>query len=172
MSNEVIANLLDEKEPKFTYYLPKPRLLVGGAIIDILEDRKPKDYDILNQSASMQTLIKEGFRFVRKTNTATTYKFNTEKSKDNVLQVLHAIDSSEFDFTISQTSLSLVKNPVLTIDETAFNEKILIPVGFDKDLAINSLKRIPHWKNKGYQLDDISYLSLLGCINPKFGGAS
>jgi hypothetical protein len=30
--------------------------------------------------------------------------------------------------------------------------------------ALNSLRRLPHWKNKGYSINDITYLSLLGVV--------
>jgi len=30
--------------------------------------------------------------------------------------------------------------------------------------ALNSLRRIPHYKNKGYTINDTTYLSLLGVV--------
>ena len=55
----------------------------------------------------------------------------------------------------------------LVLDETSFNNKTLIPTQkawTEKKNALNSLRRIPHWKNKGYEINDVTYLSLLSVV--------
>ena len=55
----------------------------------------------------------------------------------------------------------------MTIDKISFENKVLIPcekVWTEKKNALNSLRRIVHWKNKGYKINDITYLSLLSVV--------
>lgn len=63
--------------------------------------------------------------------------------------------------------MELPKKLTLILDETSFEKKILIPTEkawIEKKNALNSLRRIPHWRNKGYTINDTTYLSLLGVI--------
>lgn len=134
---------------------------IGGAVIDILEGRKVKDYDLTYITDSdLKTL---GFEYCYETKTAKTYK-----KGDIILQKLKTA-SEDFDFKISQTALSVThtKNFDLQICENSFNKKILIPCDkawTEPKNALNSLRRIPHYKNKGYTIDDITYLSLLSVV--------
>ncbi len=49
--------------------------LVGGAIIDILRGKTPKDYDFLDwNDADIKRFVKAGFVYLHETRTATTYK--------------------------------------------------------------------------------------------------
>jgi hypothetical protein len=138
--------------------------LVGGAVVDILEGRVPKDYDIIipyNKSRAVVALIINGFDFKYKTSTSETFK-----KGDIVLQII-SNSPSNFDFTISSSEYT-INNEQLTIDEISFNKKTLIPNVFtDKKAALNSLSRIPHWVKKGYSIENSTYFSLLNCLNDK-----
>lgn len=131
--------------------------LVGGAIIDILEDRVPKDFDFLNIGDSVvNKLLGDGFKFQYESIYSTTFK------KDKLIVQFLKTQPSGFDFTISKSSLSF-SSYTLTIDLKSFNSKILIPNSFDNtDMILDSLVRIPHWERKGYKLPNQTYISLLG----------
>lgn len=135
--------------------------LVGGAVIDILENRKPKDYDFF--SLSLSEANKLGFTYSHDTKTATTYV-----KGDLTIQSLKT-DISDFDFKVSQATLTwnYQKKLTLILDETSFTNKVLIPAEkswTERKNALNSLKRIPHWKKKGYTISDETYLSLLNVV--------
>ena len=143
--------------------------LVGGAVVDILEGRKVKDYDFLNFSS--HDAKKLGFKYSHDSKTATTY-INDESAnllKGNFTIQALKTDSNDFDFKISQSQLyfNYQKNLSLIIDEISFDNKLLIPANkswLEKKNALNSLRRIVHWKNKGYTINDITYLSLLSIV--------
>lgn len=133
--------------------------LTGGAVIDILEGRKPKDYDCVG------TLYenKLGLEYSHETKSAKTFK-----KGDLIIQLLKT-DKTDFDFKISQARLVInyKKELTLEIDENSFKNKMLIPcekAWVEKKNALNSLRRIPHWRNKGYKINDTTYLSLLGIV--------
>ena len=136
--------------------------LVGGAIIDILEDRKPKDYDFLGHTEGViNKFIDEGFEYCYETKSAITLR-----KSGYIVQFLKTLSSS-FDFKISQAKYSF-KSEKLTIDKLSFSKKILIPVSFDdRRSALSALIRVPHWKRKGYEIHDMTYLSLLGLLGGK-----
>lgn len=136
-------------------------LLVGGAVIDIIEDRKPKDYDIIGVSDMKMKLLQEsGFKFQYDSKTATTFK-----KGDIIVQVLKN-KISDFDYTISQSRFSL-NNGELVMDDLSFRTKILKPVSYNKKQAYNALSRFPHWRKKGYLLPDETYASLLNSVSNK-----
>lgn len=126
--------------------------LVGGAIVDILEDRIPKDYDIINGYSDK--LLEAGFSFKYSTKTADTYH------DGNICVQFLKTTLDKFDYKISQSEFDF-KNQKLIIDLHSFVNKDLIPVSFEQDRCIDSLQRIPHWKKKGYSINDNTYLSLL-----------
>jgi len=143
--------------------------LVGGAVIDIIEGRKVKDYDFLNFSP--HDAKKLGFKYSHDSKTATTY-INDKSANliagDFTIQALKT-DINDFDFKISQSTLSWSYQQKLNLllDEDSFNNKVLIPAQkswTEKKNALNSLRRIVHWKNKGYTINDITYLSLLSVV--------
>jgi len=138
--------------------------LVGGAVVDILEGRVPKDYDLLvpyNKSRAMVALMINGFDFKYKTATSETFKRG-----DVVVQIIFS-SPSDFDFTIS-SSTYVLNTGEITIDEISFKNKTLIPNIFtDRKAALNSLSRIPHWVAKGYTINNATYFSLLNCLNDK-----
>lgn len=135
--------------------------LVGGAVIDIIEGRKIKDYNFLQFSP--HDAEKLGFKYSHDSKTATTYV-----KEGFTIQALKT-DINDFDFKISQATLYLTydKKISLILDENSFNDKLLIPAQkswTEKKNALNSLRRIPHWRNKGYTINDITYLSLLSVV--------
>ena len=137
--------------------------LAGGAIIDILEGREPKDWDFINVgSGDVQAFVKFGFKFLHKTRTATTYIL---EGKNPITVQLLTKQKQDFDFTISQCVYNF-KNGEVHIDKTSFENKILIPSNFEvKANVMNSLRRAVHWRKKGYTLPDKTYLSLLNSVS-------
>ncbi len=137
--------------------------LIGGAIVDLIENREPKDYDIMGVSDSqVKHLLKAGYEFQYDSRTSKTFK------KGKVVVQLIKATLEQFDFKISQSRYNLSSRKASTrliIDEISLNNKILIPVRWDDKInAINALKRIPHWKKKGYDIHEKTYLSLLGVV--------
>lgn len=135
--------------------------LVGGAVLDILSGKIPKDYDFLGTTE--EQVFKLGFKYSHDTKTATTY------IKDNLILQRLKTDINDFDFKISQTNLfwDYSKKMQLIIDETSFENKVLIPCDrcwTEKKNALNSLRRLPHWREKGYKINDVTYLSLLSIV--------
>lgn len=133
--------------------------LTGGAVIDILEGRKPKDYDCVGSLYENKLRLE----YSHETKSAKTFK-----KGDLIIQLLKT-DKTDFDFKISQARLTInyKKELTLEIDEDSFKSKILIPcekAWVEKKNALNSLRRIPHWKAKGYTINDTTYLSLLGVV--------
>ena len=136
--------------------------LTGGAVLDILQGKTPKDYDFL--LSYFPDPIKFGLDYQYETKTAKTFK-----KGELILQQLKTLPE-DFDFKISQTALGINyrKELSLTIDQPSFEKKILIPTDkawTEKRNALNSLRRIVHWKNKGYTINDTTYLSLLGVVS-------
>lgn len=136
--------------------------LTGGAIIDILEGRTPKDYDFIDYSQEdIDAFKKAGFMFQCETKYAITYQ------KDGFIVQFLKTSFSDFDFIISQSCYDF-SSKKLIIDETSFEHKTLIPVNFeDKESALSCLVRLPHWRKKGYEIHDATYLSLLETIAGK-----
>jgi len=140
--------------------------LVGGAIVDILENRTPKDYDIVGFNVSEFKKLKDlGFEFKYDSKTATTFSFG-----DNIIQFLKTTKET-FDYTISQGTYSLRDNNLI-IDELSFNTKLLIPTIHtweNKGKSLNALKRIVNYNKKGYTLPEETYISLLNNVSTKGG---
>jgi len=135
-------------------------LLIGGAVVDILEGREPKDYDFIG-GADHSKLTDEGFKFLGETKTANTYV------KDGFILQFLKTSPQEFDFKIGQATYDILKDK-LEIDQTSFENKMLIPLSFDSSARVlNSLQRVPHWNRKGYTLPDSTYLSLLNVVGKK-----
>lgn len=135
-----------------------PPSLVGGAIVDILNDKVPKDFDFINSSSTaINKLLDAGFEFQYESIYSTTFK------KDKLIVQFLKTQPSSFDFTISKASLNFSEKNAFSIDLISFNSKRLIPNNFDNtDMILSSLARIPHWVKKGYFLPNQTYISLLG----------
>ena len=128
--------------------------LVGGAVIDILEGREPKDYDLIDHYGVDRILLGNKFKIKSRTKYADTY--------DNGSWIVQLLKTKpkDFDFTISQSSFMFTRRR-LNIDEYAFDNKALLPVSFEAENAANSLARLPKWYSKGYKIDITTYLSLV-----------
>lgn len=152
IADPIVSELINRRK-EFT--------LVGGAVVDIMEDRKPKDYDFIELHSS----VVEDLDFVCDSRWSGTFKF-----KGETIQLLKT-STNDFEFRISQSKLHLptiygdTTDPVsklkLTYDEISFENKVLIPIGYKKDTVMRCLYRIPHWRKKGYTLQDVTYYSLL-----------
>lgn len=134
--------------------------LIGGAVLDIMEDREIKDFDLLGWGGNTaEILVKNGFTFVSDTKTAVTFE------KEDVILQLLKITKEEFDFTISQTRFNF-RSKILNVDEVSFDSKILIPVSYERrGQVMATLKRIPHYLKKGYRIPEVTYLSLLNTMS-------
>ena len=135
--------------------------LTGGALVDILDGRTPKDYDItgvVNDRDMIQRFKDAGFVFVSDTRTALTYNRN-----GMIVQFLKG-SFMDFDYTISQTRYSFAQD-TLIIDDTSWENKILVPTSYSPKISKSCLMRVPHWKNKGYELPEVTYYSLVNSVS-------
>lgn len=129
-------------------------ILTGGSIIDILDDRTPKDYDFIS-TLDMKDIINslpEKVKFIRLTKTALTVKY-----RGIVIQFLRK-QVGDFPF-LNEASTYNLKTNELNIYERAYNEKILIPNPDVRTARSIFRKRVKHWKKKGYTIDSISMKS-------------
>lgn len=133
-------------------------LLAGGAVVDILEGREPKDFDFINwRESDLIRFRKAGFKHTY------TSKSSITMEKDDVVVQFISFELKQFGFKIEQSTFDIVKGE-LKIDEDSFTNKVLIPVNFDEFENLRSAAfRIPHWVGKGYNIPDITYLSLMSC---------
>jgi len=140
--------------------------LVGGAVIDLLEDRTPKDYDLIGLSYSNLDKLKTlGFEFIEDSKTAITLKYENLE-----VQLLKGI-IEEFDYTISQSKFNF-SDDAITVCKHSFDSKVLIPTQHtydSKSKSINALKRSIHYAKKGYSLPEKTFLSLLNNVSAKGG---
>jgi hypothetical protein len=131
-------------------------LLAGGAVVDILDGRTPKDYDIIGAPGALGSrLLAEGYEFLGDTSKASTYLKGT-----TIIQLLKVNSINDFEFTISQTSVNL-RTLDLKINRDHYNSKELVPVKFTGQQGYSALARIPHWMKKGYSIKEVTYHSLL-----------
>ena len=147
--------------------------LTGGAIIDILSSRTPKDYDlIVNRGVNYKYLISflltipEKFIFVCTTKYATTFKFKAEHGT-HVVQVLHH-GVEQFDFTISQGQFAFQTKLVRVFsglfDNFSFKRKELFPVSYDPKSLLNCLCRVTKYKQKGFTMSDVTFDSVVNTL--------
>ena len=75
-----------------------------------------------------------------------------------------------FPFTIEKSTYNLEAKTLENFDKSSFKSKKLKPTsivgGFSTDynikkLATEALVRLPHWRRKGYAIEDVSYMSLI-----------
>lgn len=137
-------------------------VLVGGAVVDIIDGKEPKDYDIIvygDEKQFVKSLEKCGYRFLMESKTAITY-FNygieVQLLKTNI---------KDFDFTVSQSNVNLI-DMSMDLAKHEIENKLLIPVNFnDKKLALNTLARLPHWMKKGYKIHEKTYFTILNKLS-------
>ena len=138
--------------------------LTGGAVIDILEGRKPKDYDFrLEASRGVQDIVdkavKMGLEFDYTSATAISFRYKGTK-----VQVLHK-PLEEFPFTIEASKFSVSSLKFRQFDMVSFETKKLIPQDSAYDLSTVSRKtfknRIKKWESKGFTIHPITRKSYL-----------
>lgn len=137
--------------------------LVGGAVVDIIDGKTPKDYDLIvgqyGQKSMMEILREDGFKFYGDSSTALTF------IKGKIIVQILKTKVEDFDFTVSQSSIDLVEM-YCDLAEYAIENKILVPTSYtDKTRIFSSLARIPHWMKKGYKMPEITYYSLLNALS-------
>jgi hypothetical protein len=165
---QMIVNSFRKKdkptENEFEFINPSLKL-IGGAVLDILEGRRPKDYDIVGWDKTFVEKLKElGFKYQYDSKTAKTFK------KDEIIIQLLKNGGEDFDYTISQTAMPFTSKSKLEIDLLSFESKTLCPTETSFSTrrgSINALRRVLHYRSKGYKLEDITYLSLLGVVGQK-----
>jgi len=133
-------------------------LLAGGAVVDIIEGRKPKDFDFVEWRDDDLVKFREaGFKHTYTTKSSITME------KDGIEVQFISFSLKQFGFKIEQSNYNIVRE-VLTIDEDSFTNNVLIPVSFKELQNLRSAAfRIPHWIKKGYHIPDMTYLSLMSC---------
>lgn len=169
-SHPVIKQFMEiiTKENEVKKYNYVEAHLVGGAVIDILDDREPKDYDFIQSGFGQFVNSNEDFIFVHETKTAKTYNF-----KGKVVQLLK-VPPAQFEFKISQAEFVIQNGKIegvyekkpkineIKIDKISFDQRQLIPTSFDNIRVVRDcLMRIPHWMVKGYNIRNETYLSLV-----------
>ena len=144
--------------------------LTGGAVIDLLEGRKPKDYDFVNNSYNVDEIVQKGVKLglTFKYTSATAVTFSWGGCDIQVLRK----PVGEFPFTIEQSRFSIKNGTFKNFDEVSFDTKKLIP----NDVLIftgqevtrkNFLNRIAKWKSKGYHIHPVTKRSYLKCTKHK-----
>lgn len=149
-------------------------ILTGGAVVDILENRVPKDYDF-KYNSFLKLKLDEVATFKYISNTAITYDL-----KGYTIQLLRR-KPEDFAFTIEQGEYEIISKNLKHFDEQSFKTKKLVPTtlsnkfpkGFfergrevnEKTSATESLMRLPHWKKKGYEIDDLTYYTLIKLVS-------
>lgn len=140
-------------------------VISGGAIVDILEGRRPKDWDIPLSHVSLgpvQKILQElNYTFAYETRWSKTYVGDNQP-----IQLVNK-ELRLYDFTISTAILTLSKTEVsLTLDKESFYSKVLKPVSFNTSIEhiLSILNRIPHWRKKGYIIPEVTYHSLLSSL--------
>jgi hypothetical protein len=131
--------------------------LVGGAVIDIIENRKPKDFDCLHGANVFNKL-----HYISNSNYSKTLIYKGLK-----IQFLKQEYTNNFDFTVAQNTVTIRKNAVEVVyqDLDSLLYKKLVPVSYeDQKMVLQSLSRIPHWQKKGYTIDELTYSSLLNTL--------
>lgn len=144
--------------------------LCGGAIIDILNGKIPKDFDIVtyDRKSLVTYLVYLGAKYSYESSTAITLIV-----KDiGVVQILKG-NTQDFDYTINQTRLNLKTGVLSDLDIISFDNYILIPnerAFSDKDFARKCLGREKKMNSKGYFLpkqtkDSLRRIAKLGWLN-------
>lgn len=140
--------------------------LVGGAVIDILEGRAPKDYDFVF-TTTLKEKLDEVAEFQCVSQTSYTYNYN-----GYVIQLIRK-GVNNFPFLIEKATFNIQTSSLYKLDEVSFKSKVLIPSAItnsvDKNYgenksAIEALMRIPHWQRKGYKINDVTYQTLIKIV--------
>lgn len=135
-----------------------PTVLVGGAVIDILRGVIPKDYDFIHNS-NLEKIMRENLNFKLEytSRSAITFSYN-----GSIIQLLYKSPDS-FAYTLEQSRWNLFEETLINFDEQSFLNKVLVPtkLAFEsRGTARVGVKRLLHWQNKGWNLQNITFQSL------------
>lgn len=150
--------------------------LTGGAVVDILEGRVPRDYDLFLNSTHMsdkEILKKVEFiphlKLTSLSTTAISFAY-----KGLLVQILRKQPEKYF-FTIEQSNYDIKNSRIESFCYMSYRQKRLIPNELIfKEGAVNKKAykfRIKRWAEKGYSIDKLtkrSYMSLTW--SPNFFG--
>lgn len=160
-SNEVLKDLkklLEDNNFCDSFFL------TGGAVIDILEDREPKDFDIVSTSSLNNILTKSqevpDLKLIYTSRTAITFLFKHK----HIIQVLKK-STEDFKFTIEKSMYSIKKEKLIDFCYHSFLSKNLIPndTPFEEGSVTkkNFKIRLEKWKSKGYKIHKKTEMSYL-----------
>ncbi|HLS54066.1 MAG TPA: hypothetical protein VK031_08845 [Tissierellaceae bacterium] len=140
--------------------------LTGGAVVDILDGREPKDYDIswIACQNIHETLGKHKyFKLIYSSRTSTTYLFK-EKYKVQILKT-HERDfpfmndrilfnlRGELEIRDNPYLLSILKERIIVVNDEMFERG-----GISRKLF---KARVKKWESKGYKMHPITYKSYI-----------
>lgn len=139
--------------------------LSGGAVADIYSNKIPNDYDFIDLDSNF---INKYGTLICVSDLADTYHLICGTSNYKV-QILKNKDVNNFDFTINANTINskiqynqiiidgnfhIEKVCILTTtikDCLSFKSKLLIPISYEPEKALQCLKRLPHMiKDKGF----------------------
>jgi len=129
-------------------------ILVGGSIFDIIDDKEPKDYDILNWTNKFKIYLEMRALIISDSLTAITYDLD-----GSIIQLLKT-KQENFHFTIASNSSYKIISGTLNLDISYVN-KMLIPTKWDKETLIDCLYMLPKWQAKGFTINPITYSSII-----------
>lgn len=141
--------------------------LTGGAVVDIIDGRKPKDYDIITKTA-ISAILKKSLDtpelvLLYTSRTALTFMFKEK----HIIQILKRNESS-FKFTIEQSMFNIKDLVLYSFCVRSYESKLLIPNDsiFEDDEEVVTQKdfkiRIKKWESKGFNIHKITKQSYLG----------
>lgn len=133
--------------------------LTGGAVVDILSERTPKDYDFIHSNVIEDEMNKsDKFKLLYTSITAITYEFLGKK-----VQLLYK-NPVDYPYTIEQSKYNIDTGQLDFFASDSFEQKLLVPnkeVYKSRAIARNVIKRLLHWQGKGYNIHPITFASVV-----------
>lgn len=139
--------------------------IAGGAILDLMKNTTPKDYDIFFQDIEAQesliSFLDKNAELVSKTDKLVNYIY-LGYPLELVLNRFYDLRTSElidsFDFTVCQAQFV---NGHLLFGKTFYKDLVKTELVINKiSFAAHSLKRAEKYKQKGYTLSNSDYEKL------------
>lgn len=158
LTNKVVSELIDELS------VFSSANLVGGAIVDIIDGREPKDYDLIVEESEIKIIEKltfnPNFKFLYNSPSSTTFLFKGEhevqfiKSKPEDFYFLNERNSFNLRAKKFETLfISLFETKMLAVNSEAMMNQRFTASQFGI--------RVRHWERKGYRISDTSYDSAI-----------
>lgn len=158
LANKVVLELIEELKDFPT------AMLVGGAVVDIIDGRTPKDYDIIVDDSEINILnklsLKPDFEFLYNSPSSTTFLFKKKyevqfiKSKSEDFYFLNERNSFILkDKRFGALFTSLIETKMLAVNSEAMLNQRFTASQFGI--------RVRHWERKGYKISDVSYDSAI-----------